>query len=135
MQEKVEKFLNELRNYHRNIKDIQALKTERSVLFDILKGVKGIRYDLYGTSTNTLEKELKKHEIRDRMKAIDDEIQRLTANNDYIESILNNLDPEIKTSCIRIYCAKESYETVSRDLHISTGSLQYRIIRQISMYL
>ncbi len=131
MEEKVERFLNELRNYSKNKKEIERLENEADVLLYDMTGVKGVRYDKIGGSTNQLMKDLRKLDQIERLNKIYAEIRRLKANNDYIERILEMMEPKIRQVCLDIYCEGKTFESACRELGYSSGGLWKRINRAI----
>lgn len=136
MEDTVAAFLRELRNYEFYRTNLVGI--EKLIAFDedLLANVHGVDPSRQSGSTIVLWVET------DEFKRISDELDRLYRKRDmrlmqidYIESVLNRMDKDIREAVIRIYGKKRSYTEVARSMSISESGLFKRIDRELTSIL
>lgn len=96
-----------------------------------LSGVKGVRYDRIPARGKHEDLPDWKVRLYDEITALRKELDRLNLNHEYIEYILNDMDPETADAVVEIYAYGRSYEQVARENGISVGGLQKRIAKEL----
>lgn len=135
MKENVSAFVKLLANYRFNKKQIEKLKENYDVIFNQLKGVISPSFEQQTHSSNQFEKEMKKHDLREKLDKIEDDINFYKSINDYIDSILRKLEEKTRIATYNIYCNKMSYESQAKKLYISKAGLFQKIEKEIDKAL
>ena len=126
MKTEVKTFLNLLSNYNNNKHHIELLNEKYDVVFYQLRNVKSIPFERVGT-TNQLEVELRKHDLRDKLERIKNEIKLYKMINDYVDGILNAMPKDIKQAAIDKYVNNKTYNQIATKYNYSSAGL-YRIV-------
>ena len=135
MKEEIKTFIKLVATYRTNINQIDRLQERYDYLFYQLENVKGISFEAKATSTNLLDAEIRKHELRDKLEIIENKIKMLKMINEYIDKVLQQIDEDIRCAIVEIYCYEKTYEEIARKLNYSKAGLYFKIVDAIEQAL
>lgn len=131
-----EQFKKELRCYKGYISKANDLKQEIDDIWYELTGVKAIRYDkLPSGSYNPSVSEARRLNLSEKVERKIKELDRVSNNINYIDSILSRLPKNISKACIDIYCDEKGYKKTSQNEYISDAGLFKQIDKALAEVL
>lgn len=134
MKVEVKTFLNLLSNYKSNQHQIELLKEKYDLIFYQLRNVKSYPLESVGT-TNQLDIELSKHELRNKLEKIETKINLYKAINKYVDGVLDAMQDNLKKATIEIYCDNKTYYQVAPKYNYSSAGLYRNICADIEKAL
>lgn len=134
MKSEVKTFLNLLSNYKDNQHQIELLNEKYDLIFYQLRNVKSYPLESCGT-TNQLDIELSKHELRNKLEKIENKINFYKMINKYVDGVLDVMQDNLKKATIEIYCDNKTYYQVAPKYNYSSAGLYRNICADIEKAL
>lgn len=131
MYDEVKEFKNYLRNYPKQIKRIERLKTKRGQIYYNLSGMSAKPVESNGGVTDPTVKEQKRLEQYEKIERINEEIRTLEAMTQYTEAYLERMDKTIREICIAVYCKEQRYESLESKYGYTASGLARQVNKEI----
>jgi len=132
--EAVEAFKRELRNYSYyklNLEGTIKLIDMNEYLLENVHGVDPGKEPSGSSGSVPWVESDSYHRIQNELEKLNSRLKLRISQVNYIESVLDQLDPEIREVCIQIYEYGKSYEEIAYKNHLSVGALYKRIERAL----
>lgn len=129
IQEEMKIFKNELKNYTLYKKRVKSLDELINICYDMLSGVKAIRYDK--EPTHTPPNKDREYEIREEISHHERNKARTQAKLDDIDKILNLIETDTRELIIDVYANNIPMEEFAKVRYISSVGLLYQVNKAI----
>lgn len=132
---KVESFKRILMNYYQYKESSKRLQEEIDLIVYRESNVKGIDYTkIHGTANESAISERRLSSI-DMKEELEMELDYTKKAIQYIESVLNRIDPDAKEYILRILCGHETNESVGSEMGYSHSGMWKKVRSEIEKAL